>query len=291
MVKELLLVSNIQRFSLHDGEGIRTTIFLKGCNLKCPWCANPENMRFSQIWFDESKCIGTKKGCVLNHNCSTEVARSIWRSNKTENIKCLLGALSPIAKNYSVNDLLSIVIKDIEYYENGGVTFSGGEPLLQMEKIYSLALELKKFDINISVETSLFVDTQLLDKAIDVFDYFIVDMKIMDCDVCKNIIGGDIDIYISNLYKLEKSAKPYSIRIPLIKEITTTEENLRLIESQLKMLSPSKIEVFSVHSLAEQKYKKLNMQFKHYDKMLPCEIEKICERFMQYAPEVRVLYI
>ena len=150
-------ITNIQHFCLHDGPGIRTTVFLKGCNLKCPWCCNPEN-----IDFEIQNCFG---------------------------------------RDISLNDLEKELLKDELYYSvnDGGVTFSGGEPLLQIKELVDLLKSLNSKKINICFETALFTNQSLLEMAIPYVDEFIVDVKILNKQLCSDIIGGDVNLFLNNL--------------------------------------------------------------------------------------------
>ena len=162
-----IVLTNIQRFSLHDGPGIRTTVFLKGCNLKCPWCANPENMDFKLIkYFNE------------------ETKEEGYFGNEIE-----------------ISKLYNEIIKDKAYYKmnNGGVTFSGGEPLLQIKALEPLLIKLKNENINICIETALQVSTELVRIAAKYIDEFIVDIKILDNEKCKDILNGNLELYYKNL--------------------------------------------------------------------------------------------
>lgn len=205
-----VIITDIQHFSLHDGEGIRTTVFLKGCNLKCPWCANPE-------------CI----------------------SPKIEN---------GFGKYISLEELETEILKDKPYYQTGGgVTFSGGEPLLQIKNLEPL---LKRLDINICFETALFVNESLLNIANKYSDEFIVDIKMLNPENAKNILGGNIDQFISNLNSLDLSKVTF--RIPVTKySIADLNEICDLINKY----PPKKIEIFKLHTLAKRKYEILNREF------------------------------
>ena len=204
-------ITNIQHFCLHDGPGIRTTVFLKGCNLRCPWCANPE-------------CI----------------------SNEIED---------GFGYDISLDKLKEDILKDEIYYSknDGGVTFSGGEPLLQIKNLKNLLIDLKSKNINICFETALFVNKNLLEIAMPYVDEFIVDVKILSKEECKDILGGNVDTYLKNL-KLLKNKK-VMFRIPLVQEYTLTEDNTKLILELLNDYPDYKVEIFKIHNLAESKYK------------------------------------
>lgn len=192
MTAEKVLVTNIQRFSIHDGPRIRTTIFFKGCSLRCPWCSNPENLNARpQIYLkDEAKGVYGK-----------------W---------------------HTPDELYVEIVKDRIFYDNkeerlrGGVTFSDGEALLQMEKLKPLLERLKFEGIHTAIETCLFTlpnmsqQEDALTIALDFIDLFYIDIKILDKKRCKDILYGDINLYLSNLEKVLYKEKLFVLRIPVI---------------------------------------------------------------------------
>lgn len=219
-----LRVTNIQRFCVHDGPGIRTTVFLKGCSLHCPWCANPETIRYEiQPYYND-------KGQIIGE----------------------------YGYDISLKDLERELLKDRAYYEDGGgITFSGGEPLLHIGEYLPLLKQLKQEKINLAVETSLFVPSEAVRLAVNYFDIFYVDMKILEPEKCKSVLGGKAEIYCSNLNFVCSSTDNVFVRIPCC-SFTASEENLDLIVKEIKMNQINKVEVFNLHGLAEEKYKKLN---------------------------------
>ena len=164
-------VTNIQHFSLDDGPGIRTTVFLKGCNLTCPWCCNPENISFEIENY--------------THNSQNE----------------------SFGYDISLKDLEKEILKDEAFYveNNGGVTFSGGEPLLQIRELEPLLKSLKSKNINICFETSLSAPSNLLEIAIQYIDEIFIDMKVLDKKEAKNVLNLDIDLYYENLELINSS--------------------------------------------------------------------------------------
>lgn len=219
-------ITNIQRFCLNDGPGIRTTVFFKGCNLKCPWCANPENISFES----QEYTIGNENGVY--------------------------------GYDIDLQELKKEILKDKNYYlGGGGVTFSGGEPLLQIKKIEKLLEELKDLNINMCVETALMVNEELLNVSLKYIEYYIVDIKILSKEKCKEILGGDIDLYYKNIETLFNAKKKILFRIPLANKYTYTEENVSLILNLLEKYKISYVEIFNIHNLAENKYKSLNYEF------------------------------
>lgn len=228
-----VMVTNIQRFSLHDGPGIRTTVFLKGCNLHCPWCANPENISFEEEEYIKQDTLEIKK------------------------------------YGYEIDEdsLYNEIIKDKNFYENGGgVTFSGGEPLLQINKLESLLSKLRKDNINICVETSLFVPKKYLDIAKKYVDLFYVDVKFLTNELYSNILGGNLDVYLENIKILFKKVNHNNIifRMPVTKEYTLEKNNIDNLIEFLKCYKPKKMEIFKVHKLGAKKYLTLNKKMEEF---------------------------
>lgn len=250
-------ITNIQRFSLHDGPGIRTTVFLKGCNLKCPWCANPENISFEK----------------------TEL--------KNENGTGYFGY------DIELMDLYNEIIKDKQYYKlnSGGVTFSGGEPLLQMKALELLLKKIKKERINICIETALQVSKEFLEIAIKYVDEFIVDIKILDKEECKKVLNGNIDLYLDNLELLKEKAQVDIFRIPLINEYTLNNENIDNIINLLKRYKPKKVEIFKVHNLAESKYKSIGQEMIEFSKIEDYKVQEVYNKIKKLQIDVEIIKI
>ena len=224
-------ISNIQRFCLQDGPGIRTTVFLKGCSIHCPWCANPENIRYEVQPF---------------YNSSGE-------------------EVGKYGMDITLGELQSEIMKDRDFYiGGGGVTFSGGEPLLQLERYRPLLQELKSLGIHLAVETALFVPGQLAELAKEYFDWFYIDMKILEPEKCKSVLGGCAEQYLANLKSICLSDKPVCIRIPCSAD-TVNERNAALMIETLKKYRLTNVELFNLHDLAREKYRKLHRQFPEID--------------------------
>lgn len=215
-----MIITNIQRFSLHDGPGIRTTVFLKGCSIRCPWCSNPEN---------------------INHQIERYVKD---------------GKEGFYGKEYSEDEVLKEVLKDKTFYEdNGGVTFSGGEALLYAKELLPLMEQIKQNNISIAVESSLFVPSSYLEMVIPFVDYFYVDLKVMDKEKCSLLLKGNLDLFKSNLAILAKSKK-FNVRIPVIYGYTDDENNIKCIIDVIREYRSSieKVELIKGHNLGDNKY-------------------------------------
>lgn len=240
-----ILLTNIQRFSLHDGPGIRTTVFLKGCSIHCPWCSNPENLLHRE-----------QRYVKMDHNGKVEEKGTY-------------------GKWYSPDELYSEVIKDKAFYGScnansatyldslpGGVTFSGGECMLQMKELDPMLQRLNDEQIHTIVETSLFCSSVQLSIAIKHIDLFYVDIKVLNDDLCSSSLGGRMELYKNNLVTLLNSGKPVVFRLPVIGGYTDSEENrkavVELIESKAKSYSNLlKIEILKEHNLGTNKYQSL----------------------------------
>ena len=235
-----ILVTNIQRMCFSDGPGIRTTVFLKGCSLHCPWCSNPENISFAPE-------VYIKDG-----------VRGIY------------------GRNYGTNELYNELIKDRRFWgKDGGVTFSGGEALMQAKVLVPLLRELKENDVHIAVETALFVPEEHLKAVIPYIDHFIVDAKIMEEEACRSILGGNIRSYLSNVDILYKSGKLKVFRIPLCYKYTFTSDNVMLLKEFLKKYPTIPVQIFSVHGLGESKYLSLGKEMMHFENVSEEDIKSL----------------
>ena len=252
-----MLITNIQRFSLNDGPGIRTTVFVKGCNLKCMWCANPENLSFIQEEYIK------------------------------DGVKGIYGYY------ITLEELEEEILKDRSFFETGGgVTFSGGEAVLKFKELEPLLKSLKDKDINICVETALMVPSELVQIAIEYVDEFIIDLKVLNSKKCKDIIGGNVELYLDNVKCVFEAKKDVVFRVPLIKPFTYNSQNLEEIYEFLKRFSPKKVEVFKVHRLAENKYRSLNKEMIEIkEDVTREELEEVRDRIIQSGIDAEICQI
>lgn len=235
-----ILVTNIQRMCFSDGPGIRTTVFLKGCSLHCPWCSNPENISFAPEEYIKDGVSGI------------------------------------YGRNYGTNELYNELIKDRKFWgRDGGVTFSGGEAIMQAKALVPLLRILKQNDVHIAAETALFVPGEHLKAVIPYFDHFIVDAKIMEEEACRSILGGNIRSYLSNVDILYKSGKLKVFRIPLCYKYTFTSVNIKLLKEFLKKYPDIPVQVFSVHGLGESKYRSLGKEMMHFENVSEEDIKSL----------------
>lgn len=259
-----VLVSNIQRMCFHDGPGIRTTVFLKGCGIRCPWCANPENLSFEkQYYYDESKCRKSENTCIYNKNCIVLKQEKEFEISEvlSDALQCPLQALRQCGREYEPDELVHILEKDAGFWgDDGGVTFSGGEPLLQTSGLIPVWERLKQKKVHIAVETSLFVPEINVMKALDYIDFYYVDIKLLDKKMCRQILGGDVEVYFHNVQLLAERDKEIHFRIPCSEEYVLMSENWNTICRFLKEYSNYPVQIFGIHDLGESKYRHLGMQ-------------------------------
>lgn len=271
-----VLLSNIQRFCVHDGAGIRTTVFLKGCSIKCPWCSNPESLLATYDYYvDKTKCIREQNTCKVNPCCNYLVKEGI---NERDFEKCVVNAVGVYGKAFDTNDILTEVMKDRAFYgATGGVTFSGGEVLLHMDYLEPLLNMLIDKEISLCVETSLFVPLNNVKKALRYFDNFIIDVKILNPVMCQTVINGNLETYMRNLDYLFKrvAGDKITLRMPLVKGITYTTENIMAFSELLHRYMPGSCEIFSVHNLGKSKYESLGLEYKDFDKISDEALETV----------------
>lgn len=221
-------VFNIERFATEDGPGIRTVVFLKGCALRCKWCSNPESQSFEkQVLFKANACIGCSR-CIkiCPQNAIEFIPEYGYITTKPECNHCGLCvencyecAREMMGTDYSVDELISELIKDESYYEmsGGGITFSGGEPLYQSKFILECAKKLRELGINILVETCGFVPRKEIETVHEYIDYIFYDFKQINPEKHKELTGADNKLILDNLAWLNENYKGVlSVRYPYI---------------------------------------------------------------------------
>lgn len=241
------LISGIKRMEIHDGDGLRTTIFFKGCPLKCIWCHNPESISFEkQVAFFEEKCIhcGICKG---EHNEKTSLS-------------CPTDALVLYGEEYDADTLVNEVLKETSFFVNsgGGVTLSGGECLAQPEFAIVVAKSLYEKGISVYVDTCGFVKREVLQKIIPYVDKFLYDIKAIDTEVHKKCTGMDNELILENLKFLSEMNCEIEIRYPLVKGYNDGECE-RIGEFLRDLKGIVKVKILQYHSLAASRYQALGM--------------------------------
>ena len=242
-------VFNIQRFSVHDGPGIRTTVFMKGCPLRCQWCHNPEGLSEKpQLQFFCEKCVG----------CGACGSRRLLSDAE----RCPVGALKVCGVEMSEDELMVEVLRDKVFYgENGGITFSGGECLLQADFVASV-LELAKAEgLNTAVDTCGYVTWENIEKTLKHCDLYLYDIKCFDTYMHKKYTGVDNALILENLRRLSEEGKEVWIRIPLIPDFNDNEKEITDIARYLSSFPSIKaVTLMPYHSLGVSKYQTLGLK-------------------------------
>ena len=239
-------VFEIKRFAVHDGDGIRTTAFFKGCPMRCVWCHNPEGLsRSSEVALYPHKCIGCNE-CKKNGFSASD---------------CPGGARVLYGKEMTVDELLPLLLEDRDFYESsgGGVTLSGGECLMQADFCAELLKRLKQNGISTAVDTSGFVPREALDKVIPYTDVFLYDLKAYDSEVHERCTGVPNALVLGNLKYLDSLGAEVEIRIPYVPDYNSGEiEAIARFIGELHCVG--KIRVLPYHSYAGSKYEALGIK-------------------------------
>lgn len=277
-------VFNIERFAIRDGPGIRTTVFFKGCPLRCLWCSNPESIKpFPQLFYFEhlcTRCYRCIEACPNKANTVTSdgaiaIDRSLCK-NCGECIEaCPNKARDISGKIMTVDEVLEEVKKDSLFYQNsgGGVTASGGEPTHQPEFLRHLFAACYRSAIQTCLDTTGFVKTEVLQGILGHTDLVLFDIKHMDPVKHKEFTGIDNSLILENA-RLVAASKPMIIRLPLIPKHNDSEENLSALSGFMAELGLKRIDILPYHSLGKMKYARLGLEYK-LDGLQPYESEDI----------------
>ena len=266
--KESGIVFNIQRFSVHDGPGIRTLVFLKGCPLHCIWCSNPESQSFyPEIAYNAMNCLHCgvcEKSCSKQaismkdgFPCIDHTVCSIDKSCRCE-MFCTGGALFTYGKRMTVDEILSNIRKDEIFYSRsgGGLTLGGGEPLAQPAFALALLKAARDIHLHVGIETCGLVPQDVLLEAAGLLDVMFMDIKVLDGRRHAELTGVSNDRILENLIALRRHypALDITVRTPVIPGINDTEEEIRAIASFVRKLGVPHYELLEYHRFGEQKY-------------------------------------
>lgn len=264
-----LKVTNIQRACVYDGPGVRTTVFLKGCMLHCPWCCNPETLSFVDEWFTD------KTKCLLSQGINSPLCKDCIRVDGARSLFCCpFEVCTAVSHVYSTEELVKLLLRDkIQYSVGGGVTFSGGEPLLQADNLLPILKTLSDWDINIAFETTLVAPNEMLRKVLPYSDLFIVDLKLqreqkLPADYFESIQQG--------LSLIRDNGVTINFRLVVIPSMLNYVNE---VVSSLYFLGVTTIELLQCHNMGEKKYQKLGKKFVSYS--CPLEVfNSIADHFV-----------
>ena len=262
-------IVSIKKFEIHDGDGVRTTLFLKGCPLKCRWCHNPESIAPSaNLFYNPQKCINCGE-CLNICDCHTtkNALHILNRENCTSCGKCadvcLGDALALYGKEISADDLLPKLLEDKPFFEEsgGGVTLSGGEPLMQSEFCAEILKSLKENGINTAVDTCGYAKKQDIDRVLPFTDTFLYDIKAINPEVHKKCTGVTNENILENIKYIDSLNKPIEVRIPLVPTMNNEEmPEIAKFLSGLKNIK--KIKILPYHSFGASKYEYIGKEYK-----------------------------
>jgi len=284
------LVADIQRCALHDGPGIRTLVFFKGCPLRCAWCQNPESLEpRSEIGFVGTLCIH----CGACHDVCTQDAIDLASAHRIARDACdgcgscvdacMAEALSIVGKEYTVKQLLDLVQRDADFYANsgGGITLSGGEPLRQHRFLSAFLPAAKQAGLHVTVETCGHFAWAQVEPLLAYIDLVYFDIKVRASDAHRAATGVDNRVILENARRLVERGHAITFRCPLIPGHTSGEENLHGIIGLLGELGQTTVHLLPYHNLGEGKLDKVASALPRLDRspMDPEEAESIADLF------------
>ena len=256
------MIFDIQRGSYVDGPGIRTTVFFKGCNLKCKWCHNPESQsRNQQFLFYKDKCTGCGK---CKQVCPHHFEKCDFCGKCA--LFCPHDAREICGKEYTVEEVLNEVIKDKDFFNTsgGGVTFSGGECMLQIEFLLQILKACKDKGIHTAVDTAGNVPWEYFEKILPYTDLFLYDVKCISTQLHKDGTGVANTLILENLKQLSKRDKEIIVRVPVIPEFNGSESEMQSIVKFVKELGFFKVEFLPYHAMGVHKWSAIGLQFTEY---------------------------
>ncbi|MDI6869242.1 MAG: glycyl-radical enzyme activating protein [Coprothermobacterota bacterium] len=290
------IIFNIQRYSIQDGPGIRTTVFLKGCPLRCLWCHNPEgiNPKPEIIWW-ERRCLGCRE-CVKTCPLSTDIFPPVFDPACNFCGKCLevcpAKALEFAGKEFTVPELMEEILKDRIFFDvsHGGVTFSGGEPLFQSPFLLEMLKACKEERVHTTVDTSGYAPEGLFQEVAGLTDLFLYDLKIMDEKRHRSSTGVSNSLILENLSWLAKGKRKVIVRFPVIPGINDDDLNIQLMGEFLLSLKIEEIDLIPYHKIAQDKYRRLRREYQLSSLEPPDQgrLEKIKMTLENFIPLVKI---
>jgi pyruvate formate lyase activating enzyme len=288
------LVFDIKRYAIHDGPGIRTTVFFKGCPLNCLWCDNPESQRFTKEFIfwperclhcDSCVVVCKEKAIIKNEGCrGVEETKCNYCGDCIQ--ECYSEALQIIGKEMSAEELVKEVEKDVDFFREsgGGVTFAGGEPFSQADFLIDVLKGCKGRNLHTAMETCGFVSWDILERVSPHVDLFLYDIKHMNEDKHKTLTGVSNRLILSNLERIA-AMNEVIVRMPLIPDINDDEENIKAVGAFLSRLGKiGEVHLLPYHRLGVSKYEKLKKEYRLHKIAPPVQggieaVQRVLEQF------------
>ena len=264
---------DLQRYSIHDGQGIRTILFLKGCPLSCLWCANPESQSSQrQLMHYTSRCISCFRCLELCPQCALSMdfeTRQLDIDEEKCNLCgdceefCFQSALAPVGRTMTVADVLDVVERDRAFYDGsgGGITISGGEPLMQPEFSAAVLAACKRIGVGTAMETCGFQRWERAWPALQLVDEVLLDIKAMDSALHKTLTGVPNELILDNARRLAQCHGNVTIRVPVVPGCNDSEENIRQIAAFTAEIGLKNLHLLPYHRMGQKKYEYLGMTY------------------------------
>ena len=263
-------VFEVKRFAVHDGPGLRTTLFLKGCPLRCPWCQNPEGLHLEpRLWYKEADCLRCgncvaacqERALALDERVHIDQAACVLCKRCLD--ACPTGALLLDGREVSADEAEETLLQDAVFYaEGGGITLSGGEVMAQWPFALELLRRMRARGVDTAIETCLLVKQDVLSRFLELVDHFIVDIKYFDGAEHRRVLGESNELILANYRYLVGKSADVLVRTPLIPGYTATEANIRAIARFVRLTDANaRYELLNFNPLCRSKYAALEEDY------------------------------